>query len=321
MDVRAALRKLSPVLISGALLAVVVFVLRPMQRQGPTHWKGFPYMDGGVLVDPPPGAETAETPPDLPADPPPSADEVSPFELDGTHIRVRKPDGAYASDAELVGAVLVAREEGAAGSGATVKRLFRIDGVDVDRADPSGEIVLYTLSVKDPAKGTWGNACTADLQGVAKGFPIAGVWTATGAHVRAPGRFEMTCTGGAYGKCVRWGYKPWKSAEMWDRHQACTRMVRADYCGDGVGHTRNGVPIDVFDTVGVQADEFAPGMDFEAGWGTDGAVCVRHTRVPELFTLDRIRAACPGKLDALLGAACTEERAKADAHALLFDRS
>ena len=63
--------------------------------------------------------------------------------------------------------------------------------------------------------------------------------------------FALICTGGAIGKCVRWGYKPWRSGPdgvaLWDYHQACVRMVRADYGGDGVGHTRDNTPVDVFD--------------------------------------------------------------------------
>jgi ADYC domain len=41
-------------------------------------------------------------------------------------------------------------------------------------------------------------------------------------------------------------------------------LVRADYCGDGIGHTRNGTPIDLFDRIGIQPDEAAPGMTFES---------------------------------------------------------
>jgi hypothetical protein len=59
------------------------------------------------------------------------------------------------------------------------------------------------------------------------------------------------------------------------------RLVRADYCGDGIGHTRDGTPIDIFDAIGIQHDEPAPGMTFEAAWRADGAVCVRHTRLPD----------------------------------------
>jgi hypothetical protein len=57
-------------------------------------------------------------------------------------------------------------------------------------------------------------------------------------------------------------------------------MARADYCGDGVPHTQNGTPIDMFDGQGIQSPESVPGdgFSFEAGWGPQGAVCVSHPR-------------------------------------------
>jgi ADYC domain len=83
-----------------------------------------------------------------------------------------------------------------------------------------------------------------------------------------PGRLLITCTGDAEGKCVRFGYKPWGHAAdgtpLAPYYQACVRLVRADYCGDGVGHTRNGMPIDIFDRIGVQRDEPGPHMSLEA---------------------------------------------------------
>jgi hypothetical protein len=98
-------------------------------------------------------------------------------------------------------------------------------------------------------------------------------------------------------------------------YQACVRMVRADYCGDGVGHTKNGTPIDLFDRIGVQKDEPAEGMGFEAAFGPAGAVCVRHPRWRELVDLDALEAACP-RLAGHLGETCDET-----APALLYVRS
>jgi len=49
---------------------------------------------------------------------------------------------------------------------------------------------------------------------------------------------------------MRSGYKPWKvvnGQSLWAYHQACTRMMRADYCGDGRPHTREGTPIYIDD--------------------------------------------------------------------------
>jgi hypothetical protein len=250
----------------------------------------------------------AVAPPSTPAA---AAPEVRALTVVGTRVLVREADGALASNEDLIGSLLVARSEGG------IRNAYRIDSIEPDPKDPSGETLLYELSTKDPVTGAWTPACKPDAAGVAKGFPLEGVWTPGGEHVRAPGQFEITCTSGAIGKCVRMGYKPWKGAAMWDRHQACVRMVRADYCGDGTAHTRDGTLIDVFDDAGIQKDEPDPGMSFEAGWGKDGAVCVSHTRVPEVWTLAQARAACPARL----GAACTEERAREDSRALLFNRS
>ncbi|MBV9202478.1 MAG: hypothetical protein JOY83_22635 [Alphaproteobacteria bacterium] len=98
-------------------------------------------------------------------------------------------------------------------------------------------------------------------------------------------------------------------------YQACVRLVRADYCGDGVGYTRNGTPIDVFDAIGIQRDEIAPGMTFEAAWGPDGAVCVRHPRLEELPNPETLVQQCP-RLAGYVGERCDEA-----ARALLFNRS
>jgi hypothetical protein len=92
------------------------------------------------------------------------------------------------------------------------------------------------------------------------------------------------------------------------------RMARADYAGDGVGHTRNGTLIDLSDRLGIQRPgDDPPGrvLAFEAAWGPDGAVCVRHTRILELMSTEelaerhphlaiRIGPNCSDKVDALL---------------------
>jgi hypothetical protein len=87
-------------------------------------------------------------------------------------------------------------------------------------------------------------------------------------------------------------------------------LVRADYCGDGIGHTRNGTPIDLSDRIGFQPDKAAPGMTFEAAWGPDGAVCVRHTRLKEPLDAAALVQQCP-QLAGSIGEKCD---------ALLFNR-
>jgi hypothetical protein len=70
-------------------------------------------------------------------------------------------------------------------------------------------------------------------------------------------------------------------------------MIRADYCGDGTPHTRDGTLMDLYDKAGINRDEPGPGMEFEAAWGPLGAVCVRRVRIPAIYSLDALRAACP----------------------------
>jgi hypothetical protein len=233
----------------------------------------------------------------------------------GTEFRVTLADGRLLGQPELVGAVL------SIGDGVGGHRAVRIDRVLKDAKDPTGEITLYEVSEQDRTTGAWANLCQPDPDGQRLAFPMAGVWAKDGTHLAAPdGRFSITCTGGAQGKCVRFGYKPWRTLadgqSLAPYYQACVRLVRADYCGNGVGHTRNGTPIDIFDRIGIQADEVAPGMTLEAVWGPEGALCVRHPRLPELGGLDRLAAECPRLTPDRLGAACREDRP-----GLLFNRS
>lgn len=123
------------------------------------------------------------------------------------------------------------------------------------------------------------NVCDGDD----KGMFVPGVWDATAArHDRLTvGATEITtsfsCRTGAIAKCVTWGYAPWKVGA--DLHQACTRMVRADYCGTGVSFTKDNTLIDVYDTKGIQLPTLGDAsLAFEAGWGPNGAVCASRTR-------------------------------------------
>ena len=58
-------------------------------------------------------------------------------------------------------------------------------------------------------------------------------------------------------------------------------MVRADYCGDGRGHPRDGMQINVYDRLAIQVADPISSMTFEAAWGADGVVCVHKMRVPD----------------------------------------
>jgi len=226
----------------------------------------------------------------------------------GTRFVVVLDSGVTLDQQELVGAILTLDSRG---------RQYRLR-IDATRADP-GDIQLYELSAEDGDSGQWHNLCTPDPAGERLAFPLQGIWTSDGRHLPSDTEFSITCTSGAEGKCVRFGYKPWEhlpdGSSLWDYHQACTRLLRADYCGDGHPHTRNGTPVDLYDRFRIQADEPAPGMSFEAAWGPQGAVCVRRPRYTDLAPLATLAQQCPA-LKGRLGDGCSDHAA-----ALLYDKS
>ncbi|MDC0711563.1 ADYC domain-containing protein [Stigmatella sp. ncwal1] len=237
----------------------------------------------------------------------------------GTEFQIETSSGRTLKSRELVGATLTVQQ------GEAVLHI-RIDDVFPDPKDGAQDIWLHQLSVEDPSTGAWRPLCEPDPDGKRLAFPLAGVMEdSTGTRKRTPDTvFTLTCTSGAEGKCVRFGYKPWKKTaqgiDLWDHHQACTRLVRADYCGDGQGTTRNGTWIDIYDTIGIQKSEPKKGMRFEAAWGPRGALCVNHPRIPENISLEALRR-CPQLAKAPLGESCREKSLSSNKEALLFNKS
>ena len=232
--------------------------------------------------------------------------------VERTAFRITLADGRVLSGPDLLGVTLTMAD----GNGRVP---VRIDAVQTDPHEPSGEITLYAFSVEDAATGEWRNLCEPDPYGERWGFPVT---FGMDGEPLPEGAFAVLCTGGARAKCLRFGYKPWgppvEGVEVRTLYDTCVHMVRADYCGDGVGYTRNGTMIDFYDRFGIQKDEPAQGMSFEAGWGPNGAVCVAHTRIPENGALDDVLTACPRLRHAPTGQDCTEASATG---ALLFNKS
>lgn len=171
----------------------------------------------------------------------------------------------------------------------------RIDSVETDPSDSAEDIYLYGISVYDASAQVWVNPCLPDRDGLQKALVLSGEWDASGNH-HASERLTFSCTSGVLAKCVRWGYKPWKDAPglpMRALHQACTRMTRADYCGDGRSHTKEGTPINIFDAFGIQTRDPVDGMAFEAAWGPHGAIAIAQGRYDDV---QKILAECPGTL-------------------------
>ena len=236
----------------------------------------------------------------------------------GTILTIRLPDGAVLGPDELRGAVLEANDEG----GRSVS--VRIEDVVSDSSDPEREVLLYRLQQLGE-DGNWEEFCAPDPAGERWAFPLIGTWTASGEHLPTPNEFNFVCSAGAIGKCIRLGYKPWKmlsdGSTLWAYHQACVRMLRADYCGDGTSLTRDGTLIDLYDIQGIQKDEPSPGMHFEAGWSSSGATCVARPRIPENGSLSDIKSRCPERLAGHLGEICTEEYALRIPTTLMLNKS
>lgn len=189
------------------------------------------------------------------------------------------------------GDVLDARDE----RGAPVT--LRIDAVERDPKDADGDLFLYTVSYRDPQGGDWKPFCRPDRDGKKVAIPLQGYWNASGDYVAAEDVITFGCTSGVVGKCARWGYKPWKTVggvSLRNHHLACVRMARADYCGDGRSHTREGTRIQIYDRLGIQKREEEAGMVFEAAWGPEGAVYVGKARYAE--PLESLVGQCEGRL-------------------------
>jgi ADYC domain len=251
-----------------------------------------------------------------------AADRIAGFDVDGDILRVRFTSGAVMSGRDLAGATLTFAQVG----GAQLK--VKVGSVETDPLDPERETLLYHFLTIDAKTGEARELCDPDARGERWAFPLKGRWDAEGQRQWSRSGFTLTCADGAQGKCVRFGYKPWKTlpngTQLAPYHQACIRLVRADYCG-GHGTTRNGMLIDIYDNIGIQApdpDPTASGLRFEAAWTASGAACVAHTRVPENITLTQLGRLWPRLAGRLGDTACNEASARRwGANVLMFNRS
>lgn len=78
--------------------------------------------------------------------------------------------------------------------------------------------------------------------------------------------------------------------------QSCTRMVTADYCGDGTPHTITGRPIEVYDNFSPNVNDVSanPVADyFEAEWTPDGANSLGTCRVDDMDLSSANPEKCP----------------------------
>jgi hypothetical protein len=143
---------------------------------------------------------------------------------------------------------------------------------------------VYMYGISYLSSGVWTLLCGKDANSVPiLAIPVKGTFnyatgvTGGGSFTNDATKFTFGCRGTAIAKCVEMGYKPWKSAatatgNLTNHHVACTRLLRADYCGDGTPYTVNGTQVNIYDSLGIEADTM--GWAFEAEWTPTGARCV-----------------------------------------------
>lgn len=229
--------------------------------------------------------------------------------VEGT-FRATLSDGTLRQGAELTGMILTYSD-----GDHTIQ--IKLNGVRSDPRDATGKLLLHDLRYAD----TGNPYCLPSADGLREGYAIPGRADADGTiHPAEKGAFELACTSGAQGKCLRFGYRPWATGpdgvSMQDRYNACIHMVRADYCGDGTPTTVDGTIIDIFDDAGIQTPDRRAGFTFEAAWSPEGAVCVAHVRIVENISLQQLAETCPRLAGKLGPSACAEGEVHGDVYNL-----
>jgi len=208
---------------------------------------------------------------------------------------ITMPDGSVASSVSLQGTRFVgtvngvevsgeafvgARFNGTATNGSAVQ--VRLDGA-VPGSLRQPDVWRYEFSYLNP-KGDWKHLCKSNKRTVV----VSGRWSyhqgdpGDGAKTNDPTVFTIGCRRSAIAKCIDAGYKPW--VEVGDLsldqfHQACVRMMRADYCGNGISHTRPGRKLVLYDVLGIQVDD--RNWVREAAWTTGGARCLNAANLTQ----------------------------------------
>jgi hypothetical protein len=207
--------------------------------------------------------------------------------LQGSSITAVASDGTVLSGSQLIGAKFTGQLID--GSAVTL----RIDDVEVETTKhPADPIHLYKVAFQRQGDKKWNYVCGVENKTPVKTIPLAGRWNhdegvpGGGSRTDEPGTITFACSGYALYKCVELGYQPWVTyggRELSDYHQACTRMIRADYCGDGQSWTVDGTLINVYDNISLQSDTET--WPQEAEWTVDGARCLSHQRIQDLPTM------------------------------------
>ncbi|MEZ4429455.1 MAG: ADYC domain-containing protein [Nannocystaceae bacterium] len=229
---------------------------------------------------------------------------INGIELTGVSITDGAFEGVLANNdvvaaADFIGAELdLVLDAVVDGENVQGQATVRID--DVYQSPIDSRVLYHLISYRD-ADNNWQPVCSDAEGNPLEAIVMDRVWDLnTGSQLEEEG-FTIACRDAAIGKCVDWGYVPWettldclfdppkflpkkvkklfeqkycKTIDLRDHHQACTRMVRNDMCGDGKPYTVNGTLIDVGDALHPHIDKFETKWPYEAEWNPDGAYCI-----------------------------------------------
>lgn len=231
-----------------------------------------------------------------------------------TGIEVKGPNNSWitADKTEVVDGTLRIKSGKASYTGAAlVGARWHISLVDDQGvADPreiwiaevttiSAKEARYTFQTKDD-EGNVAYLCDADALGLHTAVVIRDVTIDPFTADMAPrkGTAYFACTSGAVGKAVTWGYRPWERSLA--EFSAAVRMVRADYCFDGMSWTVNGTALQLKDRWNINTF-VASAAPTEVVWTKTGIACLTQPRAlsyaPEKVTCDgKPIPSCPDDL-------------------------
>lgn len=133
----------------------------------------------------------------------------------------------------------------------------------------------YKVSYRRVLTTVWLDLCPGK-----SAIAVPGSWALDGSRLLSSPSpsFTFACEGSAAYKCaIDHKYDPVVHS---GHYQACTRMIRADYCGDGRSWTETGTRIDILDDIGIHPSwTHAGSWTPEATWGVNGATCVTRERL------------------------------------------
>lgn len=226
----------------------------------------------------------------------------------GVTVKSTKLDGTKAGknvhDRDFVGAQMT----GTLSDGTTLA--MRIDSA-TQLSGSNSEVWAYGVSYQDA--GVWQYLCGVDDSNaeqlaiaVPGSFNYGTGVTGGGSYTADPTVFTFGCRATAIAKCIEMGYKYWKpvpgngTQTLLNHMVACTRLLRADYCGDGNSWTVDGTPVNIYDGRGIQGD--AAGWPIEAEWAPGGANCMSPTNYERWRNVSATAPTCfAAKKNALCG--------------------